>query len=150
MANYEEFNGNRKSFDKAISTAIDIASQLGKMGDAHSLPEQRESAFAYYELEASLNEAIKRLRASFKVGEDLYWKESNSVEINDTSEFYRLYLGSWRDGVTDRDPSVYKFETREEALVEFKHTKIAWAKCGFAAWECRLVNSSTKEVEYLG
>jgi len=73
-------------------------------------------------------------------------------EINDTSEIYQLHLGAWRGTITSRDgdPYTYTFKTREEALVEFNRRKVGWAQFGYSPWGCRLVNSSTKEVEYLG
>ena len=79
MDNSKGIETNKESVKEAISTAIDMASRLGKMGDAHILPEQRAAAFAYYELQSSLDEAVKRLQAAFKVGEDLCWEEFNSA-----------------------------------------------------------------------
>jgi len=58
-----------------MSTVNHVASRLFKMGQAHSLLGQRESASVCYELQESLDEAIDGLEASFKAGEDIYWAE---------------------------------------------------------------------------
>jgi len=88
MANCEELKDNRESFEKAISKVNHVASRLIKMGEAYSLLGQRESAFVCYELQESLDEAIKSLQTSFKAGEDIYWEEVKTATAASTQQIF--------------------------------------------------------------
>jgi len=71
-------------------------------------------------------------------------------ETNDTTKIYQLHLGTWNGTVTSREgPDTYTGMTKQEALVEFNRRKDRWARIGYSPWGCKLVNSVTKETEYL-
>ena len=88
MDNSKELKKNKESFKEAIYAVSDVASRLIKMGEAYSLVGQRESAFVCYELQESLDEAIKSLQTSFKAGEDIYWEEVKTATAASTQQIF--------------------------------------------------------------